>query len=184
MHYGILVIVEPDVDSDDPNEAPSREEITDAVAEAMRRYRDSHWDWYQIGGRWTGHFNGYKPEQDPANLETCDLCGGTGDRATFRNEPRALQVPEGCNGCKGTGQKVKWPTAWAEHHGDVIKVAELTEKHLEVYAVLADGYWHGGDEYEPWRPEDGQVRRRPLPPLDYLKDAHRGSYAVIVDAHN
>ncbi len=30
---------------------------------------DAQWDWYQIGGRWTGLLNGYQPENDPANLD-------------------------------------------------------------------------------------------------------------------
>ena len=35
---------------------------------------DGHWDWFQIGGRWTGHLSDYDPEKDPANIERCDLC--------------------------------------------------------------------------------------------------------------
>lgn len=30
---------------------------------------DSFWDWYQIGGRWTGHLADYDPEADPANRD-------------------------------------------------------------------------------------------------------------------
>ena len=42
----------------------------------------SQWDWYSIGGRWTGLFDPkYKPEEDPQNMEVCDLCKGTGDRS-------------------------------------------------------------------------------------------------------
>jgi hypothetical protein len=39
------------------------------------------WDWWQIGGRWKGaHAEGYDPYSDPEQVETCDICGGTGDR--------------------------------------------------------------------------------------------------------
>lgn len=180
MHYGILVIVDKDEDMDDP---PSREDIMGPVEEAMRRYKDAEWDWYQIGGRWTGHFDGYEPEKDPANIKTCTYCGGTGDRATFRNEPKADQHPTGCNVCQGTGKETEWPTRWAAHDGDVIPVSALTAEHLEkVYAVIAGGSWHGGENYTPWKAE--KFEDVPLPPLDYLKDAHKDGYAVIVDAHN
>ncbi len=40
----------------------------------------SRWDWWVIGGRWTGMFSDYDGEQDPRNYSVCDLCGGTGTR--------------------------------------------------------------------------------------------------------
>ena len=30
---------------------------------------DSQWDWYQIGGRWTGYYSNYDPATDPKNIE-------------------------------------------------------------------------------------------------------------------
>ncbi len=30
---------------------------------------EPQWDWYQIGGRWTGLLDGYDAEKDPANLD-------------------------------------------------------------------------------------------------------------------
>lgn len=41
---------------------------------------ESKWDWWTVGGRWTGLFSDYDPTKDPANLEVCTLCCGTGDR--------------------------------------------------------------------------------------------------------
>jgi hypothetical protein len=42
---------------------------------------NSRWDWWQIGGRWTGTFaDGYNPSEDPNNIEVCSLCEGTGQR--------------------------------------------------------------------------------------------------------
>lgn len=60
------------------------------------------WDWYQIGGRWTGHLSDYDPRDDPANTRPCRTCSGTG-----------------CNACRGTGMETLWPTMWAPHEGDV-----------------------------------------------------------------
>lgn len=42
--------------------------LEDAVQEAMGPSEESgggFWDWYQIGGRWTGTFDGYDPDTDP-----------------------------------------------------------------------------------------------------------------------
>ena len=85
--------------------------------------QDGFWDWYQIGGRWTGIHDDYDPANDPANIETCAICNGTGfrmdgiARATREKEPSYT-----CNGCGtrdknnkwthkqyGPGNKLKWP---------------------------------------------------------------------------
>ena len=56
----------------------------------------SRWDWYEIGGRYTGRLTGYDPESDPENWKTCHLCHGAGKRFD-------MVVANGCNGCSGTG---------------------------------------------------------------------------------
>lgn len=41
----------------------------------------SKWDWWVIGGRWTGVFKpDYNAYTDPQNQRTCDLCNGLGRR--------------------------------------------------------------------------------------------------------
>ncbi len=175
-HFGVLVIVQPATDA-------SREAIGKLVREALEPYQDKHWDWFTIGGRWAGHFDGYKPESDPANMETCDLCGGTGDRATYRNEPKEGQHPSGCNGCLGNGTRVKWPTGWAPHDGDIKPVNALNEGDLEVYAVCADYDWFGGEYYMPWA-EDEKFQKLPLPSVEWLQQRYPDYMAVIVDCHN
>ena len=66
MHYGNLVIVKRPKDA----EAAKLWSLEDAVQEAMGPSEESggFWDWYQIGGRWTGTFDGYDPNTDPNNL--------------------------------------------------------------------------------------------------------------------
>lgn len=87
------------------------------------------WDWWQVGGRWTGVWGEYDPERDPANIETCIHCAGFGrrpDAARFEAEsPGWAEANGGCNGCRGTGRALKWPTGWRPHDGDVITVAAL-----------------------------------------------------------
>lgn len=119
MHYSNLVIVDT---------SAAQASLEAAVEQAMGPDEDNggFWDWYQIGGRWTGTFDGYDPGKDPDNLETCELCGGTGER-TDRS------VANGCNSCNGTGTVEKWPTRWKQHPGDVIPIENLTEEMLNKF---------------------------------------------------
>ena len=59
-------------------------EARTVVARTMEPYSQETgqgmWDWYQVGGRFTGVYSGYNPNTDPANSATCDLCRGTGKR--------------------------------------------------------------------------------------------------------
>jgi hypothetical protein len=40
----------------------------------------SRWDWWVVGGRWTGLFSDYDPNTDIKNWSICNYCGGTGSR--------------------------------------------------------------------------------------------------------
>jgi hypothetical protein len=114
------------------------------IAKALRRYKDDIWDWYQIGGRWTGaHIPGYDSEADPDHQEKCSLCNGTGRRKdTFflhTNEELDawLKQTKGCNGCNGTGTAIKWPTAWKPQEKDIIPVTDLPDGFCCHYLVIS-----------------------------------------------
>lgn len=167
MHYPNIVIV------------PKNGKLETNVAVSMGPHEDKggFWDWYQIGGRWTGLFDGYDPEEDPANLETCRGCKGTGE---VEKDGKTTQCY-----CLGTGKDIKWPTDWARHPGDVIPIEQLTQEQLdEVHRVVCpDGYGVlGGDEYLPWKESDC-FRKRERPPLAWLKKTFAGYLAVVVDNH-
>lgn len=138
----------------------------------------AQWDWWQIGGRWTGTFDGYDPNKDPANVETCDLCAGTGKRSD-------MTVKDGCNGCAGTGKRTKWPTDFKEHAGDIAPVTSLLDKDPRGYAIVTpDGEWHqrgrmgwfgtssGDKPKDEWAAETRA-----------LLEKHRDCIAVAVDCH-
>jgi hypothetical protein len=175
-HYGVIVLVDP------AEMGPGG--IDAAVAEALEPHEGARWDWYQIGGRWTGHFTGYQPDKDPANIEPCDLCGGTGDRATFRGESKENQHPSGCNGCLGEGKRARWPTQWQRHSGDIRAVDVLNEGDLDVYALCDGSNWFGGEDYLPWKGQHGEFVKREMPPLEWLQKERADYLAVIVDCHN
>lgn len=51
--------------------------------EAYYENPNKKWDWWVIGGRYTGRMGTYDPEKDPHNYEPCIYCGGTGTRSDF-----------------------------------------------------------------------------------------------------
>lgn len=139
------------------------------------------WDWWQIGGRYTGMFTDYDPTQDRANMEQCDLCGGTGDRAEWRGEPPEGQHPDGCNGCQGKGVRVKWPTQWIDYEGDVTTARAALESDFGCFALVMDGEfterraWNG-EEFVEHSDFDGFVREK----LTEAGDAR----VIVVDYHS
>lgn len=125
MHFAILVITE---------KKPSHAN-TKPVDSALRKYRHTKWDWYQVGGRWTGLFDGYDAEQDPANIVPCEWCGATGVRTDGVGKVNGFDTQvideEGhprngqtgwCNGCRGKGSTREMAnrlgTPRRRHHSD------------------------------------------------------------------
>jgi hypothetical protein len=172
MHYAVLVFI--------PNTGPDF--VADEVQKVMKPFQNKHWDWYQIGGRWTGGFDGYEPFKDPRNIETCRLCNGTGMRFdAIGVEARRKNAAYTCNGCDGKGESVKWPTQWCSRAGDVCLAKEAAETGFTSYAFVSKGHWFAketwnGDDFVPF---DGDWS-------DFVKEQlleHDG-LAVIVDCHD
>lgn len=108
---------------------------------------EAQWDWYQIGGRWSGMLANINPEDNPQNYEVCVLCQGTG----IRNDEVGLGLrkenPEfTCNGCDGKGKSLKWHTQWVDSGGNIASVSEVLrqmEKDSLFFALVTpDGKWH------------------------------------------
>ncbi len=146
-HSAVIVAV----DAVDPSD---RAEIEAAVQFQMEPYdegnewfRDgSRWDWYVIGGRYTGLLSNYEPREDPRNLETCSTCGGSGTRPNGLAEfgQAWFDGCNGCNGCSGKGVRLKW--SFEPFDGDVIQVKHLKPEHLHATsAFLRERHWHEGE---------------------------------------
>ena len=185
MHYFAAVLV-----------PVGTEDIDEAVGAAMEPFNEEtaaedqgRWDWWQIGGRYTGRWSDYNPATDPANHESCRLCDGTG----YRNDPVGVAHRERnpeytCNGCgfgdhPGNGVALKWPTQWVRYPGDVVRVAHLLDTEAATpYALLTpDGWseretWTGGEFVET--PDWDKAYRVAL---EQYRDTH---LAVVVDYHN
>ena len=139
MHFFAIVLV-PDNTTD----------IEEKVAEIMLpheekydEHSDEHsgfWDWYQIGGRWTGVLSNYDPREDPNNIEVCKLCNGTGRRNDkIAQQLRAKDSSYTCNGCGGKGRSAKWPTDWKSHGGDTVPLDACLNDEIRLpYALLTE----------------------------------------------
>lgn len=123
--------------------APSLEQINrmgteNAVAWEMEPFQEeswfedgSRWDWYQVGGRFTGLLTGYDPYTDPANQETCEICAGSGIRPGGKEQfgEEWFKGCNGCNGCHGTGKRVAYRLQ--KHCGDILQVKRLDLEQLK-----------------------------------------------------
>ncbi len=170
------------------------ENIEVKIAEIMEPHREDFdregyqgfWDWYSIGGRWNGaHEDGYNPYDDPANLEACWLCNGTGKRDDALGQQARLQDPSyTCNGCQGTGMKPKFETKFKPHPKDIIPVSQISEKLCcfsfiapELETILHKKNWNANCEWVDTG-FDGKVKA-------LLTKAHiTEGYLVTVDYHS
>jgi hypothetical protein len=149
---------------------PDCEECAGSGMRSTTANPKAKWDWWQIGGRWTGQLDGdYDPQKDIENQEWCNLCGGTGNRADFAYYadpeniektvfsaasgkaaesaiPAGYQRIEWCNGCRGKGLRVKWPTKWAKFDGDIKPVNQITLSFTPYAIVTPEGEWLGKGE--------------------------------------
>jgi hypothetical protein len=114
MHKGVILLVK----------ASSKEEASGKASEFMEGYQGQVWDWWQVGGRWTGTLDNYNPSKDPKNLKTCWLCQGTGLRNDELGKQARKENPEyTCNGCGGTGKSVEYPSNWS-HDNNIMPLSE------------------------------------------------------------
>lgn len=91
----------------------------------------SQWDWWVVGGRWTGVLDGYDPSTDPENWEVCFICGGTGMRMDRLGlSARAEDPSYTCNGCQGKGKSLAF--SFKHYPGDMQPV-ELLLKAAEEF---------------------------------------------------
>lgn len=141
MHYLIGVILPFKYEGEKLNDAISEilkpwdenldvVQVTDDDGDTYWKNPDGKWDWWQLGGRWTGVWSDYDPAKDPANHKTCRLCGGTGLRNDASAQRYRAEHPEyTCNGCADgprPGVSVEWPTHWVKRPDlDVISVPAL-----------------------------------------------------------
>lgn len=145
----------------------------------------SKWDWFTIGGRWTGALvPSYDPESDPANIQTCGICRGTGLRMDELGINERKQDPEyTCNGCNGEGKHAKWPTDWKKFDGDVMPT-KLVPKDFSPFAIVTpDGEWHEHGKMHYWAVVSDEDEGWPEKAKAIINDFRKTTIAVICDCH-
>jgi hypothetical protein len=98
---------------------------------------NGQWDWYLIGGQFSGVLTGYKAWEDPINYEVCPFCNGTG-------QCTGIDSVIGCNGCSGTGKHQKHPSQWKPYPDDTMRVSSLlhsTPDFVPCAVVTPSGEW-------------------------------------------
>ena len=145
----------------------------------------SRWDYWDVGGRWTGALDGYRPEDDPSNIVECSMCHGTGVRPGGLEEfgQEWFDKCNGCNYCNGEGKCLAWH--FQPHDGDILPVRGICTDFVPTACVTPDGEWHEGArvgwfgcESERHCSEEEWVRQ-----YGGLLLAHRIAVAVLVDCH-
>jgi len=173
MHYYVLAIL-------GPTNHPEAK-----LDELLKPFYESEYDWYQIGGRYTGMLTGYKPSDDPKNVEVCEQCKGTGDNKNLE-PPEWKKQCGGCNGCRGKGVRAKWPTDWERYSGDIQQVSdvEITEANSP-YAFVVGDKWVAPEAIVK---EDGKYKSRDNNKFGFqLEEAlknNQDGIVVVVDCHN
>lgn len=146
---------------------------------------NGHWDFYQIGGRWSGALDGYDPHEDPRNVTVCELCNGTGLRTDqVAVEHRKRDPNYKCNGCAGRGKHVRWPTQWRPHQGDVQQPAAVVAKGFIPYTLVTqEAKWLCREEWNDEKREFEETMEDWDGFVVQCLERHRGR-VVLVDYHS
>lgn len=186
MHFSLIVHIE--------NKNSIKEQIDDILSEHKEQ-----WDWYQIGGRWSGNLGKSDPKDNPENWETCPICNGTGLRNDkLGKEARKKDPAYTCNGCskfngekrayqdpEHPGQRLKWPTEWKAAEDDIVHVSEVNPK-ADWYAMIIEYDWITKEFWNPntkkFEPINEYAEKTVKEILDDFKI--KDGYLVQVDIHN
>lgn len=209
MHYSCMVVIPPGY-TGDVNEyveramAPYDEqlEVEEYVEEDGTTYMhnpQSFWDWYQIGGRWTGHFarDEYDPELDRRNWEPCNICQGTGMRTDkLGNDARKRDPSYTCNACSGSaerglpvGWRIKWPTEWVNDVGNIRRlgdVREYVEGEGRPYYLVHEGVSRSEVHNPDWDSSSGDYSDYLIATTDVedvIKKLSDDCTLVVIDCH-
>jgi hypothetical protein len=190
MHFLLYVLID---NSGDVEEQVNR--LMEPYGEHTNE--DGHWDWFQIGGRWTGHVSGYDPHEDEENYSTCNICNGIGIRlddigigAGHHRKKLDKEIAEKvgreygwCNACNGLG-KSTWPTQFRRHSGDVVRPGDILRlDDFEPYSMLtSDGQWL---DCEKWNRETATFTKDEgwANVVKEILQNHDG-HVVVVDYHS
>jgi len=163
-------------------------DVDKAAEKALKRYakeggKDQFLDYYTIGGRWSGaHTPGeYNPTKDPANLETCHYCNGTGNREDLPDayKPNDYKGKPWCNACQGTGQTVRHNRR--RYEGDIMSVDHVSPNLTCATLVIVKA----GSRARVINEGSVGLTSEGMSVLDALQEANiKGGWLVTADYHS
>lgn len=168
----------------------------------------TRWDWYEIGGRFTGLLDGYDPGMDPRNYEPCGYCkDGITDQATADKFPayehnvgkpcRQCNLrPDGSPHVRPEGVPLGYRRTWfnAPHlAGDILPLSQVDVGKMEWVPsslVTPDGEWHERTRFGWWGSElpdeegnEPKTKEEWRPEFEALIAKYPDAIAVVVDCH-
>lgn len=202
-HFATLVII-----------PPATPDVQMKVAELLAPYDEngeafadtSRWDWWQIGGRYSGQLVGHKWWMESAQYTPCKFCDGTGTRddTVGRMNPMPREHHEdsdgccpfpiigtGCNACHGTGMQAPFGGPREHFEGDIVPIARIREDFRPYAVVTPDGQWHEKGRMGWWAveiPDESGAEPKDENTWDHEWSGLVGKYApdhiaVLVDCH-
>jgi hypothetical protein len=146
------------------------------------------WDWWVVGGRWTGVWAEYDPTKDPRNLEPCTICGGSGVRPGGVEEfgQEWFDWCHGCNGCLGKGQRPKHPPRWVKLEFDLVPVERFLEWPRVFRRPITLISEDAALEREPWDGENfgKHTDEEWEAKVQAFLAPHRSKQLIVVDYHS
>ncbi len=144
---GKLTVVDGDYDTDEENERQLKygyclvNDAGDVEKVIKRTNPDAKWDWWVIGGRYSGKFSARKPEDIEENYETCFICQGSGMRRDAMGIQCRMANPNyTCNGCDGKGKSLKHAPQWVQE-GNQMDAAQIDFDAMKAKAVNERQEW-------------------------------------------
>jgi hypothetical protein len=208
-HFAALVLVAKDQFESAPASMEGR--AFNAVVPLVNQYVETdtwgedgtRYDWFQVGGRFTGLLDNYDPLADEANYERCEFCEGTGTTTqAVANQYPAYQEHVGqpciqCNsdrvdgGGRFPGKRIRY--GFQPHDGNVMPARNIDIERLRYIPsviVTPDGEWHERTRYGMFGVElpneEGEEPKEKdawSPEFCRLLDANRDTVAVLIDFH-
>lgn len=152
----------------------------------------ARWDWYVVGGRWSGSITDTDPIKNPRNYQPCWLCAGTGKRDDGVGKAMRAQDPNyTCNGCSGSGRQLRPNDQWTiPARANQILAKDLAERiragtNKPMFAALTpDGEWVESGKMGWWGIVSDEKAAEEWKQLFLATlDRYPEALGVIVDVH-